>query len=373
MKHSSRSKEKATIHDVAAAAGTSISTVSRVLTGSANVRPAKHEAVLQAIEELGYSPNLFARGLKTNMTYYLGLVINDIQSPFQSTAAKGMQAFAISKGYATMLFESGEDSEKERQYLEILKAKGVDGIVFVPTGGNRAFIQDLVEEGIPLVQIDRSLDDISASVVVVDDEALAYVAVNHLIENGYQRVAILIFDQPITPHCLRLEGYRRALSEANLPAPEEYVCRSGSSSEDGYAMTLTLLDLPNRPEALVATSSRLGIGALKALKERNLRVGDDVGVIVFDDIEAFPVMTPSITAVHHPGYDIGWKAAELVVDAIESGRPLKPQKVVLPAQLIIRESSQPRVNRLISIGHEYTWDVDRDGLSRPIHFVPQDK
>jgi len=342
MKHSSRLKEKATIHDVAAAAGTSISTVSRVLTGSANVRPAKREAVLQAIEKLDYSPNLLARGLKTNMTYCLGLVINDIQSPFYSAAAKGMQAFAISKGYATMLFESGDDPEMERRSLEILKAKGVDGIVFVPTGGNHAFIQNFVEEGIPLVQIDRSLDDIPASIVVVDDEALAYEAVNHLIENGYQRVAILIFDQPITPHHLRLEGYRRALIESNLPILEEYVCRSGTSSEDGYAMTLTLLDLPNRPEALLATSSRLGIGALKALKERNLRVGDNMGVVVFDDVEAFPVMTPSITAVHHPGYDIGWKAAELIMDAIESEQPLEAQKVVLPAQLIVRESSQPR-------------------------------
>ncbi|RME81057.1 MAG: LacI family transcriptional regulator [Caldilineae bacterium] len=343
MQHGPRRPAKVTIHDVARVAGTSPSTVSRVLTGRANVRAQKREAVLRAIDELGYAPNLLARGLKTRLTYTLGLLINDIQSPFFSGAAKGAQDYAVRQGYGILLCDTGEELSLQKASLEMLRAKKVDGVIFVPTSGAEDLLPPLWEEEANLVQIDRQIEGLPISSVVVNDEEASYQAVSHLIANGYRDIAILAFEESVTTHNRRLQGYQRALDEAGISLSRTLVWRGKTSSEEGYRLTRDLLRCKPRPDALFATSSRLGVGALRAIRDAGLVIGRDIGVVVFDDIPAFSLLQPSISAIRQPAYEIGWKAAELLIRAIEAEEPLPPTQIVLPAELVIRESSAPRV------------------------------
>ncbi len=341
-KRSPKRKTAVTIYDVARAAGTSPSTVSRVLTGSANVSAAKREAVLEAVQAVGYAPNLLARGLKTQLTYSLGLIINDIQSPFFSAAAKGAQDCAMERGYAILLCDTGESATAQKRCLDMLWAKQVDGVIFAPTTGAETMLDAFVDENAHFVQIDRQIEGLPISSVVVNDEQASYEAVHHLIANGYRRIAILTSELSVTTHDRRLDGFRRALSEAGLDLPGAFVLRGETSAEAGYRLTQQALSLSPRPDALFVTSSRLGVGALRALRDARLHVRNDIGLVVFDDIPAFALMQPSITAVRQPAYEIGWKAAELIIESLEAEEPPPPQQIVLPAELVIRESSVPR-------------------------------
>jgi len=341
-KRTSKRKTTVTIHDVARAAGTSPSTVSRVLTGSANVSAAKREAVLEAIQAVGYAPNLLARGLKTQLTYSLGLILNDIQSPFFSAAAKGAQDCAMQRGYAILLCDTGEEPAAQKRCLEMLRAKQVDGVIFAPTTGAAMILDSFLQAGTHFVQIDRQVEGLPISSVVVNDDQASYEAVHHLIANGYRRIAILTSELSVTTHDRRLGGFKRALSEAGLALPDSFVLRGRTSSSDGYRLAHKALSYSRRPDALFVTSSRLGVGALRAIRDARLRVRDDIGIVIFDDIPAFALMHPSITAVRQPAYEIGWKAAEIIIESLESEEPPPPQQVVLPAELVIRESSVPR-------------------------------
>ena len=341
MEPLSRKTNTVTIHDVARVAGTSPSTVSRVLTGRANVRETKRKAVLAAIEELGYSPNLLARGLKTRITYTLGLILGDIQSPFFSAAAKGAQDYAAQRGYAVLLCDTNEAPDKQRMCMEMLRTNKVDGVIWVPSSGAEELASSFLSADMHLVQIDRQVEGLPISSVVVNDEEASFKAVQHLISNGYQRIALLTFQQSVTTHDRRHQGYRRALLAAGQQVPASSILLGETSSAAGHRLTRKVLANSPPPDALFATSSRLGVGALRALHEAGVRIRDDIGIVVFDDIPAFALMHPSITAVRQPAYDIGWKAAEILIQSIEADRPLAPTQLVLQAELVVRESSVP--------------------------------
>lgn len=334
-------RSKLTIRDVARAAGASPSTVSRVLTGRAYVSPEKREAVLQAMRALNYRPNLIARSLKTATTLNVGLIITEIQSPFYSAAAKGVQDRLLADGYSVFLCDTLEDPDRELQYLRNLQDKGVDGIIFAPTGGNAVHIASLAASGLPLVQIDRQVTP-QASAVLTDNFGATYEAITHLITRGHRRIGLIGFQRQVTTATERFRGYQRALADAGLPYDERYVRSGEPTSDAGCAMAKEMLQLPTPPTALFAMNGRLGIGVLRAIRDMGLAIPDDVAIVAFDDMEAFALMTPPISAVAHPAYDIGYQAADLLLEAIkekEKGQPFQPRTVVVPARLIVRASS----------------------------------
>ena len=332
-------KGKLTIRDVARAAGASPSTVSRVLTGRAYVSPEKREAILQAMRTLNYRPNLIARSLKTALTFNVGLIITEIQSPFYSAAAKGVQDRLLADGYSVFLCDTLEDPDRELHYLRNLQDKGVDGIIFAPTGGNAAYIASLAASGLPLVQIDRQVVP-QVSAVLTDNFGATYEAIAHLIARGHRRIGLVAFQRQVTPAIERFRGYQRALAEAGIPYDARYVRWGAPNSDAGYAMAKEMLQLPTPPTALFAMNSRLGIGVLRAVRDMGLAIPKDVAIVAFDDVEAFSLMTPPISAVDHPAYDIGYQAAGLLLEAMqERERPPAPRTVVVPARLIVRASS----------------------------------
>jgi LacI family transcriptional regulator len=329
---------KVTIQDVARAAGTSVSTVSRVLTGSAPVSEEKRRAIEEAIERLGYRPNSIARSLKTKTTYSIGLLINDISNPFYSSVAKGVEEEANRHGYSLILCNVSEDARRELQYLQVLVDKQVDGIIFGPTGQNTAYIRDLANRT-PLVQVDRRLEDVDATAVLVDNEGGAYRAVRLLIEKGHERIGLLAWGTSITTSFQRIAGYERAIQEANLPLDPSIMIKAPHIVLDQtYDLARQLLAQTPRPTAVFALNNQLGLAALRVIREAGLRVPEDVALIVFDDLEIFALMSPSIAAVDQPAFLIGQRAMQFLMEHIENPKGKLPETIILPTRLIVRES-----------------------------------
>lgn len=326
--------------DVAKRARVSVATVSYVINdGPRPVSEETREKILQAIKELDYHPNMLARSLKTRRTFSIGLVVSDILNPFWSTVAKGAEDAVRSAGYDLILCNSDEDPDRELAYLRILQGKQVDGILLVPTGGNRQFITSIVARGKPLVQLDRRLEGLDVDTVQADNEAGAYEAVRHLIDLGHTRIGLMHPPSHLTPGRGRRRGYEQALIESGLPLKPELM-REGSFKEDsGYTLAQEVLALTPPPTALFIGNNRLALGVLRVLKERGLRMPDDIALCVFDDLEYYALMTPSITAVDQPAYEIGQKGVELLLSRIDDDEVQEPRLILLKPRLHIREST----------------------------------
>lgn len=331
-------RNKVTIQEVAERAGTSASTVSRVLTGSAPVSAELRSAVEHAIDELGYRPSLVARSLKTQTTYTVGLLVNDIMNPFFSAVARGVEEEANRQNYTLILCNTNENPERELRYLQILRDKQVDGIIFGPTGNNAEFIKNLAS-GVPLVQIDRQLPGLDVPAVLVDNEESAYQATRLLVERGHERIAMLGWGLNITTSTERQAGYERALREAGIAVDSRLIGRPSQFSHSTLVQVAAdLLRQQPRPTAIFAANNRFGIATLAAIRGFELNVPEDVALVVFDDIDAFSLMTPSITAVAQPAFKMGQTAMGLMFQMIKSPDADIPEVVTLPTDLIVRES-----------------------------------
>lgn len=324
--------------EVAKHVGVSTATVSSVLNNSRFVSEELKERVLKAVEELRYEPNALARGLKTKQTKTIGLIFSDILNPFHTAVAKGVEETAKKHKYNVIFCNTNEDPKEERLYLQVLRERRVDGIIFVPTGGNVEYIKSLMEAGALLIQIDRRLDNLDLDTILVDNLEGAYEAVKHLLKLGHTKIAIIYLPHHATSGSQRLEGYLKALKEAHLDSNPAYIKEGDFKEESGYRLTRELLSLEDHPTALFAGSNRLALGALKAIRECGLAIPKDLALLVFDDVEYYPLLTPPITAVAHPTYEIGAAAAELLIKRVKQKRHMRPKEIVIKPTLVVRGS-----------------------------------
>ncbi len=341
---------KPTIQDVAREAGTSVSTVSRVLTGSAHVSPDRRRAVEAAVARLGFRPSHIARSLRTRSTRTIGLLINDITNPFYSAVVKGAEDEANRRGYGLILCDTNEDPAREQQYLEMLRDKQVDGIIFGPTGSNTALIAPLARR-LPLVMIDRRLDEVDADAVLADNEGGAYRAASHLLAHGHRRIGAVTWGGWITSLEQRLRGYRRALTDGGAVADPRLVVEVPRPEAELVSRAICgwlradWEPAGGPPTALFALNNQMGMGALRAARELGLCIPGDLALVVFDDLEMFELTTPAITAVSQPAADMGRRAVELLVARLADraaggeGRAARPPEVaLLPTRLVERGS-----------------------------------
>lgn len=329
-------QSKRTIEEVAQLSGTSPSTVSRVLTGRARVSAGRRAAVLAAIDETGYRPDMLARALRTGVTHTLGLLVNDVLNPFYGAIAKSVEAAALTAGYTVMLCNTGDDRVKEIKYLRLLRDKAVDGIIFAPTPQDAAGLEQILDLGIPLVQFDRHVPALSASAVLIDNEGASYELARHLVAQGCRRIVLVSGHADVLPLMERERGYQRALAEAGLQ--QDNVCRV-VLGPDGTSPDLeALLDRAHCPDAVIAANYRFAVGVLRAARSVGLRVGHELAVAAFDDIELFELFDPPITAVAQPSNKLGQMAVDLLIAQIRSPK-LPPQVVTLPVEMTVREST----------------------------------
>lgn len=331
-----------TIRDVAAVAAVSPATVSRVLNDDERVQPELRERVLNAVARLGYRPNRAARSLRTQATRVLGLIISDIQNPFFTSLVRGVEDAANERGYSVVLANSDEDLAKEQRYLEVAAAEQMAGVILSPASSSRTRIKVLTDSGIPLVTIDRRITA-EADSVSVDNRASAEQAVRHLIEAGARRVAMITGPADVSSAADRLAGYHAAMAAAGLPVTDDLIAGGDFRAEGGHEAARALLASPSRPEALFVANNLMLVGAINALTEAGVRFPDDILIAGFDEM-SWAGFAPPLTLVEQPTYDIGRRAAELLLRRIDADdAPI--EHVVLHATLRVRSSSTPMATR----------------------------
>lgn len=326
-----------TIRDVAAAAGVSPATVSRVLNQRVEVGSDLRERVLAAVTELGYRPNGPARSLRKRATTVLGIIITDVQNPFFTSMVRGIEDAAQRVGYSVVLANSDEDQDKQQRYLEVAAAEQMAGVVLAPARQSSKGLDTVVGQGIPVVTVDRRLRGEQVDSVMVNNHKAAHDATKHLIERGRRRIGIVTGPLDTTTGARRLAGYKAALKEAGLPLDEDLVAKADFRLEGGYEATRKLLRHAS-PDALFASNNLMTMGALQALAEDGVDIPSDIAVVGFDDLSWATALRPPLTAVRQPTYEIGQQATELLLQRI-GGDVSPPRDIVLPANLIVRGST----------------------------------
>jgi len=328
-----------TIRDVAKRARVAPTTVSRVINHSGYVSNTTRARVETAIDDLGYVPNRLARSLRLKRTHTLGLVVTDIANPFWPAVARGVEDTAQEAGFNVILCNTDESEAKQERYLDVLLQKRVDGILLVPACSSAALGKWIESQTIPVILLDRRVDCAKVDTVRGDSEDGAYQLVRHLISLGHERIAVLSGPQNVSTAVDRVAGYRRALAEAGLEARAEWVQSGQFSQASGYEATERLLATSPRPSALFAVNNFLAVGALRALRNAGLRVPDEMSVVSFDDLTSELVIEPFLTVAQQPAYEMGQRAAELLLDRLSGSAPIAYRQVVLPVKVTIRGSS----------------------------------
>jgi LacI family transcriptional regulator len=332
----------ANIRDVARRAGVSTVTVSRVINDSGLVSDDTRQKVQNAIEELGYVPNLMAQGLRSQRTDTLALVITDVTNPFWTTVARGVEDKAIENGFSVILCNTDEDAEKQENYIGILVRKRVDGVVIAPVNRDMSALSAFSRHGIPYVVIDARIEGVDADLVVGDSVGGAYGLVSHLIDLGHRRIAVIAGPEQAPTAQDRLSGYVKALRESNIPVDADLIRHGNFDQDAGYELTLELLQLAQRPTALFAGNNVIGLGALIALREQGVRVPEDVALVVFDDLPLVSVVYPFLTVADQQPYQMGAIATELVLERL-TGKRHERREITLETKLILRQSSGGRI------------------------------
>lgn len=327
-----------TISDVAAMAGVSTATVSRALNGKATVAPDLVARVTDAARTLGYQPNGPARNLRRQETAVLALVISDVENPFFTAIARGVEDVAHRQGYSVVLCNSDENADKERRYIDVAIQERVAGVILSPTG-LATNVDVLAASGTPVVAVDRPLPDRPSDTVLVDTRFAARDATAHLLAQGYARVGCVTGPSGVRTADDRLDGYRDALRAAGHRTPAKLVRRAEYKAAGARAAALDLLAQADRPDALLVANSAMAIGVLAALGELGLRPGRDVGVVAFDDAPWTALLDPPLTVVAQPAYEIGQIAAQLLLARIADSTRAAAV-TTLEARLVERASSR---------------------------------
>lgn len=325
--------------DVAKEAGVSISTVSRVLNEPDLVNDATRVRVQGAIERLNYRPSRVARRLRVEngTTHLLGLLIPDMQNPFFADLSRGVEDVVQDRGYLVLLCNSDEDLEKERRYVDVMRSESVDGVILPPISKDDPVAKELADSGVPVVCVDRRLAKIAVDTVVSDNIQGAYDAVEHLIGLGHTRIGFVEGRPQISTSYERFQGYRQALEDNGIEFDERLVRRGDSRQDSGRGLTGELLDLDVPPTALFVGNNLMALGALEAIHGRGLSIPGDVAIVSYDDMPWALALNPPLTAVRQPGYEMGRRAAELLLERLAD--PSRSTTLItLQPELIIRKS-----------------------------------
>ena len=334
-------KQRTTLKDVAKEAGVSVTMASRVLGNYGYFSEETKSKVLKAAEKLNYKPNIIARGLRVRETKAIGVIISDVLSFFFTTLVRGIEDVANQSGYSVILCNSDEDPKKERSYLSALYERGVDGLIVSPSTGNYSYLKKLSRGGMPLVLVDRKIRGLAVPTVIVDNEAGSYEAVNYLISSGHRRIGIITGLKGVTTSEERLAGYKRALKENGLPVDEKLIKEGDYRREKAKEAALEFLRMKNPPTALFVCNEPMTSGALLALREKKVKIPEQMAIIGFDDPVWAPLTEPALSTVSQPSYAMGTLACQTLLKEIrQTGRTkISPEDIILKPKLIIRESS----------------------------------
>ena len=334
-------KQRATIKDIARALNLSTSTVSRALADRWDVNSETRKAVLELAEKLQYRPNPLSLNLKQRQTLSVGVVIPEFINSFFPEVIIGIQSVLDPKGYQLLISQSNESSEKELKNFKTLESKMVDGFIVSITKetSDMDYFKQLVETQVPIVFFNRVGKDLPVSRVIIDDYKWAFRAVEHLIEQGCQRIVHLAGPESLDISRNRLRGYSDALKKHNIVYDEELVITCGVMMEKGILGAMKILEMPKLPDGIFAINDPVAIGAMKTLKKNNIRIPEDIAVVGFTESKMAMIIEPNLTTVEQPTYEMGKAAAELLLEQMAGANEIAQRTIMLEAKLNVRESS----------------------------------
>ena len=327
----------ANIYDVAKRARVSVSTVSAVVNDTTYVSRALQSRVREAIEDLGYRPNLLARSLAKQKSHMIGMIVPDIANPFWPQVVRGAEDKAHQAGYTLLLSNSDDDPQKERLYLNVFLAKRVDGILLAKAPGrlDPQLAAQLRAAKIPIALMVRVSRGLAFDAIVLDDRDAAYEAVTHLVRLGYQRIGIINGLASVSSTRQRLAGYKKALRDARRPFVASLACHGDFRVESGYRGGLDILK--QKPDAVFITNYLMAVGFMRALRQYQLRCPEDVAIVTCDDHPWLDSFGLGLTTVNFPKYELGCESCRVLIDRLLQPRsPL--QSIELKSSLTIRES-----------------------------------
>jgi len=329
----------ATLHEVGIRAGVSAMTVSRVVNGRGGVDSETRRRVEEAIQALDYVPNRIARGLLSQKTQTIGLIVPDVVNPFFAPVVRGAESAARKAGYRVLLCNSEGDLRLEREYIEDLVAHRVEGLMLAPASDrSRSNILSLLRGGFPLVLIDRALPDADCDLIVSDNANGARRLIEHLIGIGHKEIAHVTDAEDTSTGRERLRGYRDALDAAGIPFQAELVVRTTVDRIGGYRAAQEILARDRLPTAIFAVNNMTAVGTMEALRERGLSVPKDMGLVCFDDVEHLAILSPILTVVDQPAETFGSLGAQLLLERVTGKAGSRSRRIILQTDLIVRES-----------------------------------
>lgn len=329
-----------TIYDVAREANVSMATVSRVVNGNPNVKPATRKKVSEVIERLGYRPNAVARGLASKKTTTVGVIIPDISSTVFAELARGIEDIATMYKYNIILSNSDQNLDKELHLLNTMLGKQVDGIVFMSGNITKELVDEFDKSSVPIVLAGSIEESEKIPSVNIDYEQATYDAVNTFIEKGHKHIGFVVgpLIEPINSH-MKLKGYQRALSDAGIDFKEELIVEGDYTYDSGLEAFGKLLEAETRPTAILSGSDEMALGIIHGVEDRGYNVPDDFEVISSDNTRLSVMVRPKLTTIVQPLYDVGAVAMRLLTKYMNK-EEVKEHIVVLPHRIEQRDSTK---------------------------------
>lgn len=337
--------KRITIKDIASHLGVHVSTVSRALNPekSGNLSAAAIEKVRVAASELGYRPNRLAAGLRTRRSMTIGVMIPDISNVLFPPIVRGIESVLEPLGYASVLVNTDSDSAREARLVEVLRDRGVDGIIHAAVLRDDPTIVRAFEDGIPVVTMNRKVEGVDIPYLINDEEDGIRQIITHLFDLGHRHIAHLAGPQELSTGLMRREAFQKVISEIGLPlSPATVVVAEQFTEDEGRRCARDLLDTGATITAICCANDRLALGAIAELHTRGIRCPKDVSVTGFNDMPFLNLIPPSLTTVRIQQFEAGQKCATRLVGMIdECKEAAEPQATILPVELVVRDSSAP--------------------------------
>jgi LacI family transcriptional regulator len=331
-------KKAPTIKEIAEIANVSPMTVSRALNNRHSVRGATRKKILKIASQLGYMPNRIARSLVSKKSDLISLIVADISNPFFAEISRGIEDRAREKGYSVIFSSTDDDAKNLASCVRTMREVGVDGFIIAAVFLKEPVVDELVDQDFPVVLINRRVKKNNVNYVVVDNQKGAFLAVEHLINNGYKKIGIIAGKSNVSTGKERFQSYRQTLLDHGIKFKKEYSSQGPFTKEHGKKAARKMLTLKNRPEAIFAASDHIALGVMDAAGELGLKIPQDLAIVGFDDTKFSSNSKIRLTTVSQRKYEMGERGVQILIDLIERQQPDYINKIVLEPKLIIRES-----------------------------------
>ncbi len=326
------------MREVAERAGVSVTTVSHVVNNTRTVNPDTRRRVEEAMQILGYQPNVLARSLRRGVTHTIGIILPDSANPYFAEVVRGIEDTSFSQGYSVILCNSDNDLAREHHYTNVLVEKQVDGIIFVAAGLSAENIHNLQRRSVPLILVDRQVPDVHVDRVLADNQRGGWVATRHLIDLNHRHIACIAGPPGLQVSNERVEGYRRALESAEIMFNPQWIVEGDFQYQSGYAAAKELFFQQPSPTAIFACNDLMAIGSICSAHENQLKVPEMLSIVGFDDVRLAAFANPPLTTVRQYKRKMGARAAHMLLERI-ADRDIQPQEEILDTELVIRGST----------------------------------